>query len=146
MILGALAMGRAQANARMTETFEFFTTELVFDEATLDDVPTDTVLHTTPGRLKVTANQGRDVESASQFPTVERLEVHIPSADSSAIAPSPWLLPGDVIPAYTPSIGVLVRCIASSADTTLVGRVFRVSERFQAGQTTAHRIAVEEVS
>jgi len=126
LLLGALAMGRAQANARMTETFEFYTTALVFNETTLDDDPTDTIVLTTAGRLKVTQAQGRDVESASQFPVVQRLEVHIPSG--SVVVP----------------VGTLVRVTASTADVSIVGRKFRVSERPQAGQTTAHRYAVEE--
>jgi len=144
VLSAGLAAGRRQANARMTETFQFFTREMVLDEETLADVPTETVVLTTPGRLKVTASQGRDVEAANQFPTLERLEVHIPSTPSSPLAPSPWLLPGEVIPAVSIPVGTLVRCIGSTADLTLVGREFRVSERPTAGQTTAHRYVVEE--
>lgn len=138
---------RAQAESRMTEVFQFFTVESVFDEDTLNDVATETVLLTTQGRLKVSTAQGRDVESGAQFPVVQRLEVHIPSTPQSPTAPSPWLLPGDdVLPAVSIGVGVRVRCVDSSADLSLVGREFRVSERPAAGQTTAHRFVVEEIS
>lgn len=128
LLSGALGMGRAQAEARMTDTVEFFTTALVQVPGTLQTIPVETSQGSTVGRVKYLVSQGRDVESGAQFPVVQRVEVHVPVGSV------------DVLP------GVFVRVTASTADASLVGRVFRVAERPQAGQTTAWRYAVEETT
>jgi hypothetical protein len=127
-LAGILGMGRALAESRMTETLQFFTVALVFDGDTLDDVETETsVGATTPGRVKFTQSQGRDVEAGAQHPVVQRLEVHVPTGSRDV------------------PVGTHVRVTASTADSLLVGNVYRVSERPAAGQTTAWRYAVEFV-
>jgi hypothetical protein len=127
-IADALTYGRSMAEARMTETLQFFTVALVFDEDTKDDVETETnVGATTPGRVKFTQSQGRDVEAGAQHPVVQRLEVHVPTGSRDV------------------AVGTHVRVTASTADSLLVGNVYRVSERPAAGQTTAWRYAVEYV-
>lgn len=129
LLTGALAFGRAQAEARMTETLQFFTSETEFDEDTKDDVTTETnVGAPTVGRVKFGQSQGHDVEAANQHPVVQRLEVHVPTGSRDV------------------PVGTLVRVTASTADSLLVGNVYRVSERPAAGQTTAWRYAVEEAS
>lgn len=146
VISGVLSMGRRQANARMTEVFQFFTRAIVPNEDTLEDDVTEAEVARVPGRLKVTANQGRDIESGGQFPVVERLEVHVPVDAVMPLVPSPWLLPGELVPSVSVPVGTFVRCIGSSVDVSLVGREFRVAEMPSGGQTTARRFVVEEVS
>ncbi|MDR7189778.1 hypothetical protein J2Y46_002604 [Microbacterium sp. BE35] len=129
MIAGTLGLGRNWAQARFTETFTFYTESESTDPVTLNPTTVETVVASgVAGRLKFTNTDGRDVESGGQFPIVSRREIHVGVGTVSA-AP-----------------GVLVRCTTSTVDPSLVGRVFRVSDRPQAGQTTAHRFPVEEVS
>lgn len=129
MILGALVMGRAYAEARFTETVQFYTVSKTFNETTLAEVEVETnVGAAVSGRIKSGQAQGRDVEAANQFPVLQRLEVHV--ATGSVDAP----------------VGAHVRVTASTADAMLVGTVYRVSERPQAGQTTAWRYPVERLS
>lgn len=129
MIAGALGLGRNWAQARFTETFTFYTESESTDPVTLDPTTVETVVAAgVAGRLKFTNTDGRDVESGAQFPVVSRREVHV------------------AVGAVDAAPGVLVRCVSSTVDPSLVGRVFRVSDRPQAGQTTAHRFPVEEAS
>jgi len=146
VISGALSMGRRQANARMTEVFQFFTRTVTPNEDTLEDDVTETEVARVPGRLKVTSNVAASVESGGQFPVVERLEVHVPVDAVMPLIPSPWLLPGELVPSVSVPVGTFVRCIDSSVDVSLVGREFRVAEMPSGGQTTARRFVVEEVS
>lgn len=128
-IADVLTYGRAMAESRMTETLQFFTSATEFDDATLNDATTETnVGATTVGRVKFGQSQGHDVEAGNQYPVVQRLEVHVPTGSRDV------------------PVGTLVRVTASTADSLLVGNVYRVSERPAAGQTTAWRYAVEEVS
>ena len=145
-IANELPVLRDQAISRMTEVFQFYTTVTVTDPETLEDVTTETVSDTTIGRVKFPTGQPQDVESAGQFPVVQRVEVHVPLYAYSAVFSSPWLLPGFILPAAFASVGQLVRCVDSSADASLIGRVFRVAGAPPGGQVTARRYPVTEVS
>ena len=129
LITGALGMGRAQAEARFTETFDFFTAVEGIDPVTLEPTSVETPLTAgIAGRLKFTNTQGNEAESAGQYPVIGRREVHVGVGTVLALP------------------GTLVRCIASTADVGLVGRVFRVADRPAGGQVTAYRYPVTEVS
>lgn len=129
LLTGALAFGRAQAEARMTETLQFFTSATEFDGDTKDDVTTETnVGAPTEGRVKYGKAEGHDVEAANQHPVVQRLEVHVPTGSRDV------------------PVGTFVRVTASDVDDLLVGNVYRVGERPEGGQTTAWRYPVTQVS
>ena len=140
---------RAQAVSRFTETFTFFTVE---DGPPDPDTFEPTVVETVagadvPGRFKSANTQGRDVESGGQYPVVGRREVHVAVGAVALTVPGGDLVPGAEL---SPGVGampdVFVRCVASTVDAGLVGRVFRVSERPSSGQVTSWRFPVEEVS
>jgi len=114
------------AEARFTESLRFFTVVEGTDPETLEPTMVESVIGTVPGRVKVTAVQGRDVESAGQYPVVSHREVHVAVGAVEAVP------------------GVFVRVLASSVDAGLVGRVFRVADRPSMGQVTAWRYPVEE--
>ena len=144
---GALRLGRAQAEARMTETVDFFTATEVTDPDTFEPTTVETVLVAdVPARVKFVASQGRDAESGGQYPVVQRVEVHIPAAIGAGVFPSDSTFPGDVYPGVTILPNAFARVTASAVDADLVGRVFRVAERPPGGQVTAYRLTVEEVS
>lgn len=118
--------GRRMAEARFTESLRFFTVVEGTDPETLEPTMVESVIGTVPGRVKVTAVQGRDAESAGQYPVVSHREVHVAVGAVEAVP------------------GVFVRVVSSSVDAGLVGRVFRVSDRPSMGQVTAWRYPVEE--
>jgi len=122
-----VAAGRRMAETRFTESLRFFTMVEGTDPDTLEPTTVETVIGTVPGRVKVTAVQGRDAESAGQYPVVSHREVHVAVGAVEAVP------------------GVFVRVVSSSVDAGLVGRVFRVSDRPSMGQVTAWRYPVEEV-
>lgn len=145
-IAATLPFLRAQAESRMSEVFQFFTRTVTPNEDTLEDDVTETEIARVPGRLKVASNVAASVESGGQFPVVERLEVHVPVDAVMPLVPSPWLLPGELVPSVSVPVGTFVRCIDSSVDASLIGREFRVAEMPSGGQVTARRMVVEEVS
>lgn len=122
-----VAAGRRMAEARFTESLRFFTMVEGTDPETLEPTTVETVIGTVPGRVKVTAVQGRDAESGGQYPVVSHREVHVAVGAVEAVP------------------GVFVRVVSSSVDAGLVGRVFRVADRPSMGQVTAWRYPVEEV-
>jgi hypothetical protein len=126
----ALPLLRAQAVSRFTETFAFFMTEEgPVDPETFEPTVIETPVATgVAGRVKMAAVQGQDVESGGQYPVVTRLEVHV------------------AVGAVEANPGVFVRVTGSTADASLVGRVFMISEPPSAGQVTAARWPVREVS
>jgi hypothetical protein len=122
-------MGRAQAEARFTETFTFFTEEESTDPVSLEPTTVETVVSAgVEGRVKNATTEGRDVESGGQFPVLSKLEVHV-AVGSVDVAD-----------------GVHVRVTASTVDDGLVGAVYRVSEPPAKGQVTAWRYPVTQVS
>jgi len=128
VIQGILGWGRRQAEARMTETFTFFTRTEQSLPPDYEPVVVETPIATVPGRLRMRAREPRDVETGGQDPVVSRLEAHVP-VGSVKVGPS-----------------VFVRVVASSADPGAVGRVLRTADAPAMGQVTAWRYPVEEVS
>lgn len=131
VLLGVLGMGRAQAEARMTETVT------ITGESSFSTNATTLAVTTTAGsshysgaaRVRQVTSYASDAESAGQFPATQRLEVHIPVGSGSTVA-----------------TGDLVLVSASAADASLVGRKYRVQGVPDGGQVTARRFPVEAVS
>lgn len=84
---------------------------------------------TTKGRVKVTANQPREVEVGGRTSVEVHRELHIP-VDSPEVAD-----------------GMVARCVAvdPSSDPTLLGADLTLSGPAPGSQTTARRIVVKEV-
>jgi hypothetical protein len=130
LLSGALGMGRAHARARFTETFTVFTTQSVLNEATGQYEDTEVVLYASvPGRWKSPTLTVREREQGAQVPAIQDLQIHVEVG-------------------ATPLVGVnaMWRVAGSTVDASLVGRVARTKGLPQAGQVTAWRYPVEEVS
>lgn len=128
VLLGTLGMGRAHALARMTETVRIgtLTTEDEPDRETLDPIVTFDWVYTGPARMKFITQTLSERDAAGQPIAIQSLELHVPSQTVGIV---------------TDMYAVID---ASTADTSLVGRVFRIKGLPQAGQTTAARFPVEE--
>jgi hypothetical protein len=126
---GALSMGRAQAEARFTETFTVYTVESVLGADGLYTDTEVTVYASVAGRVKYPTLTVSEREQGAQVPAVQDVHIH-------------------VVAGATPDVGVNVlwRVTASTADSGLVGRVFRTKGEPQSGQVTAHRYPVERAT
>lgn len=128
LLHSALTQGRKHAKGRMTETV---TVGLYEDGTNPAGAPTRTLTdtrYTGVGRVKYPTGTVSDSVSASQPVATQRLELSIPSGSAR-------LHEGDE-----------VHVTASTADAGLVGRRYTVAGAAQAGQTTAHRYPLTEVT
>ncbi len=129
LLTGALAMGRTQAEARMTETIRFYSvTGTVVNPTTLVSVETTVEHYNGPARVHYPVGAVQQTDPGNQFVALQDLSVSIPTS-----APA---VPVD-------AIGVVS---ASIIDASLVARKCRVKGAPAAGQVTAHRYPVEEIS
>ena len=129
VLLGTLGMGRAQAVARFTETFKVFTESRVLNESTGLFVTTETAIAASvAGRVKFPTLTVAERDQGAQSPAVQDVAVHVAVGAVSAPVGSFW------------------RVLTSTADPSLVGRVFRTKGAPQAGTVTAHRYPVESVA
>lgn len=122
------ARARAQLERRMTETVEVGNFE---DDVAADGTPIrvlTTERYAGKGRIKYESLTVSDSDRSSQIVTVQRPVLSIPTG-------SPLLHEGDE-----------VNVTASQADDVLVGRSFTVAGNPQAGQTSAHRYPLKELS
>jgi len=135
MIHGVLNLGRGMTEDRFTETLEAFTETKVLDEdpespTAGEYVTTENVVYTDmPGRVKFPTLTVREREQGAQVPAIQDVAVHV------AVGSAPLVV-----------VNTLWRVTASTADPALVGRVFRTKGLPQAGQVTASRFPVEQVS
>lgn len=122
-------MGRQMAASRSTEVLEFFSAVKSQDPDTLNDITTETILHTVPGRIKYPTTTVSESSAVGQR-----------FAEQSVIA--------SVAVASTPNVRTdhFCRVVSSLVDPGLVGRVYRVAGRPASGQVSAARYPVEEVS
>lgn len=128
-LTGVLAMGRAQAVARMTEAITVTTTAAgVLNETTGQYTDVVTTHYTGVARLKFSTLNVAARDSADRLIAVQDVALHVPAGTA--------LLP----------VGASVAVTASDADPSLLSRLFTVEGRPHAGQTTAHRYPVAEVS
>jgi len=124
-----LILARREAEARFTETFTAFTVSRVLGAGGAY-ADTDIPVHAdVAGRVKFPTLTVREREQGAQVPAVQDVQVHV------AVGATP-----DV------AVNTLWRCAASASDSSLVGRVFRTKGLPQAGNVTAHRYPVEQVS
>lgn len=129
ILTGALKMGRGRAEARFTETFTFFRTELVEDENGVKK-PTDVVVHAdVSGQVKSVSQVVSDREHGAQMLTVQHRVVKI------GVGAAPNVRVGDV-----------AEVTASTVDASIVGRRFLIEGIPESGQVTAHRYPVSEAS
>lgn len=125
---GLLAMGRARIGETFTETIIGGR----FVRGTLPDGSVGRTLaekrYEGRGRVKYTTLVVQDGKAAGELVAAQSVVVKIP-------ADSPLLVKGDEFEVVT-----------STVDGSLVGRHYRVDGAPQAGQVTAHRYPVTEVS
>ena len=131
LLTGALAMGRAQANARMTESVTVTTTApgTVMDESTGAYPDTITSHYSGSGRIKYPTLTVSEKTPAGQTLAAQDVTLHLPVGLASQVR-----------------VDDVVTVTYSSADPDLVGRVFRVKGLAQAGQVSAHRFPLESLS
>ena len=125
----ALAAGRRLADARMTETV----TAGVYEEA--DPAPDGSPIHvlveeryTGKARVKYESLAVSESDNTSQLVATQTPFASIPTGSAR-------LFEGDEL-----------HVTASTADGLLVGRKYTVAGSAQAGQTTAHRYPLKELS
>jgi len=128
--VSALEQGRAAAVRRMTETVTVGSFTDGSDPVTGDPirVPDVTRYENKPGRIKYESLNAQEQDGAGSPVAMQTPHLSVPTG-------SPSFHEGDE---------VLV--VASTSDALLVGRVYRVTGSAQAGQTTAHRYPLEELS
>lgn len=128
-LAGALPLLRAQAESRFTETFKAYKVEQVLGDDGLHTDTEVTVHDNVAGRLKSPTLTVSEREQGAQVPAIQDMHIHV------AVGATPGV-----------AVNVLWRCTASTADASLVGRVYRTKGEAQAGQVTAHRYPVERVT
>jgi hypothetical protein len=129
-VLGAVSMGRVAAEARMTETFRVYevTGTTVDPENDLNVVDVEVDRYSGPGRLAFRSSVVSDVDVGSQLVAVQSARMDLP------------------VSVGTVGTGMFAVVTGSLSDVSVVGRRFRVEGMPQAGQTTAHRFSVVEVT
>lgn len=121
---------RSQAKSRFTETFTAYTVTTELDETTGLEEPTETPLYSgVAGRVAFPTLTVSERPQGGQVPAVQDIHVHVEVGATPNV-----------------TVNVLWRVTASTADASLVGRVFRTKGLPQSGQVTAHRYPVEAVS
>jgi len=103
-------------------------TDGVAEDGSPTRVPVVARYESKPGRIKYESLNAQEQDGAGSPVAMQTPHLSVPSG-------SPQFFEGDE---------VLV--VASAADALLVGRVYRVTGSAQAGQTTAHRYPLEELS
>lgn len=129
VLTGVLGLGRAQAASRFTETLKvFYETRVLGSDGLYTDTEV-TVYTGVSGRVKFPSLTVSEREQGSQVPAVQDVQVHVTVGG-------------------TPNVVVnhVWEVTASTADSSLVGRQFRTKGLPQAGQVTAWRYPVEQVS
>jgi hypothetical protein len=128
-VIGSIVTtGRKRAEARFTETFEFFTVTLTPVSGQIDPTRTETVLWSGAGRWKNVNVISRDEVTGQQIVTKARSEISV------------------AVGTHEGQPGEFVRCLSSTEDAALVGRVVIVRDRPSRGQVTAWRHGVEEIA
>ena len=127
-VANAVAAGRRMANARMTETVTVTTTAPgeVMDEST-GTYPDVIVSHYGGvARIKYPTLTVSESTPVGQTLAAQDVTLHLPVGLASQV-----------------QVDDVVTVTASTVDTDLVGRVYRIKGLAQAGQTTAHRFPLE---
>jgi hypothetical protein len=118
------------SEALFTETLSFYSVDgMTVDPETLNNVEAVSVLHVVAGRVKYPSLTVSDRAAVGQVFATQAVHVHV------ALGAAPNVRTDH-----------FVEVTASTSDPALVGRKFRVTGNPQAGQVTAHRYPVEELS
>lgn len=129
LLTNALSMGRGMAEARMTETVTIGLFDSGTDPVTFDPIR---VLveerYSGKARVKYPSGAVSDRSEPAQVVAEQDLLLSIPTG-------SPAAHEGDE-----------VRVDSSTVDPSLVGRMYGIKGRPQAGQTTSHRYPLKELS
>lgn len=126
VLLGALAAGRARAEARMGETCEVIREEPgAWDEEQGRHATTERQIFAGPCRIKTLTAIPEKVDAGSQLLAKTEPEAHLP------------------IEAVGVAAGDEIRITASLTRPGLAGRRYRVIAPFEGSQTTALRFRVE---
>lgn len=129
LITGALAFGRAQAEARMTDAVLITRpsdAEPVLDEDTGLYAPATTTIYSGPGRLKSTSTVVGAVDAQGQNLAAQSLRLDLPVATSGGVQANDT-----------------VTITASVNDPSAVGLVLNVEGVFFQTDATARRFPVE---
>lgn len=131
VLTGTLGLGRSMAAQRFTETLTFFAeTTGAIPEGSIDPAIVETTIHAdVAGQVKFPSLQVSDREQAGQLFAAQQIVAKVGVGAAPNVRPDHF-----------------VRVTASTVDTSLVGRKFRVTGWPQGGQTTSHRYPLEEVS
>lgn len=129
VLTGVLGTGRAQTAMRFTETLEaFHTTRVLGTDGLYKD--TEVSLYSdVAGQVKFPTLTVSERQQGDQTPAVQDTVIKVATASTPDVA-----------------VNHMWRVTASTADVSLVGRVFRTKGLPQAGQTTSWRYPVEQVS
>ena len=129
-VAAALPFFREQAISRMSESFRIFevTGRTADPENDLREVDVETDRYVGIGRLVFRSSVVSDVSVASQLVASQGARIDLPAGTSG--------IRRDMVAVVTDS----------TADVTLIGRRFRVEGMPSAGQTTAARYQVVEVT
>ncbi|TFD61128.1 hypothetical protein E3T43_01265 [Cryobacterium sp. Hh7] len=128
---GALAMGRAQANARMSESVTVTTTTpgTTMDETT-GTYPDVIVSHYAGiARIKYPTLTVSEKTPVGQTLAAQDVTLHLPVGLASQV-----------------SVDDVVTVTGSTVDSDLIGCVFRIKGLAQAGQVSAHRFPLRSDS
>lgn len=123
-LLGALRMGRAHAEGRMTQTWRIGTLVEESPPPTYDPIQTLDVVYEGPARFKPEGTAPQSEVVAGQVVTVQAPELHLPAGTTGV------------------EVGMLAVCDVCPEDSSLVGLVVRVDSRPTRGQVTAARFKV----
>lgn len=125
-----LALGRAAAVSRMSESFRIFevTGRTPDPDNDLREVDVEVDRYVGIGRLVFRSSVVSDVEVASQLVASQSARIDLPAG--------------------TTGVGTSMFAVvtASTSDATLVGRRFRIEGMPAAGQTTACRLQAVEIT
>lgn len=127
--MSALEEGRRMAESRMTEAVTVGRFEKVRPPGSLDAADTLVeTFYTGPARVKYPSASAATKNPVGQQLVETNIVLSLPTA------------------AHAVPTGAKCRVDSSTADASIVGRLFRVDGPAQAGQTTAHRYPVVEES
>lgn len=124
---GALGMGRAQAESRMTQTWEIGTLMESTDPVTFDVTHVLDVVYDGPGRYRSQTWTTSEPMPGKQLVSVQSEELHLPAGTSGI------------------TVDMRAVCTACPEDASLVGKVLRVKGRPSQGQVTSARFPVEDI-
>ena len=125
-----IARGRALAAELMTETFDVYTTTRTLNTATGLFTETPVTVHSgVLGQIKFPSNEVHEADQGGQSAAVQDIVI------KTAVGAAP-----------NTKVDHLWKCTASTADASLVNRVFRTKGLPKGGRVTTHRYPVEAVS